>query len=271
MNIIEKLIESKTIDINNCEDGLFINENFIAVIDGAKSKGTMIWDGKVGGRYIKDIISATLPKLDGNINVEEAMKILNIHIKIAYKDKYEFIKTNVAERLEASIIIYSKTKKEIWNLGDCQCIINNQLYSHDKKIDIVVSEFRSLCNKLSLLEGKTTEDIMKNDIGRELILPIIKKQALLANSSDQDYSYGVLDGYSINLNKINVYKVQEGDEIILASDGYPQLKNTLEASERILKETLESDKLLINNFKATKCFNNTNNSFDDRTYIRFII
>ena len=56
---------------------------------------------------------------------------------------------------------------------------------------------------------------------------------------------------------------------MLASDGYPHLKPTLDASEEALEKQLAADPLNIRLFKATKGWVSGNNSFDDRTYIRF--
>jgi hypothetical protein len=271
MKLIEKFMESKSGNVEECEDGLFINENYIAVVDGATSKGNITWDGKTSGRYTKDIILDTLPKLDENVDAAQAIQAINNNIKKAYKDNYETAKVNFAERLLASIIIFSVKKQEIWSFGDCQCIINEKLYSHEKKVDKVLSEVRSLYISLSLMGGKTEQDIISDDIGREYILPILKKQSIFANSNNTEYGFDVLDGFDINVDNIKIYKVQKGDEIVLASDGYPKLQNTLKASEKILEETLKSDPLLINIYKSTKCLNKQNKSFDDRTYVKFVV
>ena len=44
---------------------------------------------------------------------------------------------------------------------------------------------------------------------------------------------------------------------------------TLKESESLLAHQRETDPLNIGQFKATKAFVQGNNSFDDRTYIRF--
>ena len=56
---------------------------------------------------------------------------------------------------------------------------------------------------------------------------------------------------------------------MLATDGYPFLCPTLAESEARLQQQRENDPLNIGDFKATKGFMKGNNSFDDRTYIRF--
>ena len=56
---------------------------------------------------------------------------------------------------------------------------------------------------------------------------------------------------------------------MFASDGYPKITDTLEETEQLLDYQRKTDPLNINTFKATKAFVEGNNSFDDRTYIRF--
>jgi hypothetical protein len=58
---------------------------------------------------------------------------------------------------------------------------------------------------------------------------------------------------------------------VLATDGYPTLLPTLAASEEALQQQRANDPLNIGSFQATKAFHPDNNSFDDRSYIRFSV
>ncbi len=70
---------------------------------------------------------------------------------------------------------------------------------------------------------------------------------------------------------MTVYQVHAGDEIILASDRYPMLQETLQSSEQILPWILAKDVLIIGRpYSSTKGLVPGNVSYDDRTYIRFI-
>lgn len=62
-----------------------------------------------------------------------------------------------------------------------------------------------------------------------------------------------------------------GDDIVLASDGYPFLEPTLDQSERALAELKASDPHLISRFPTTKGFEPGLDSFDDRAYLRFAV
>ena len=56
MEIIEKSIIGKSTDQSLCEDGLFISEDFIAVIDGVTAKSPGLFNGKTGGRAAMESI-----------------------------------------------------------------------------------------------------------------------------------------------------------------------------------------------------------------------
>lgn len=70
---------------------------------------------------------------------------------------------------------------------------------------------------------------------------------------------------------IVIYHVESGDRIILASDGYPALFETLEETEKYLFQLLDKDPLCIHELRGTKRLINGNKSFDDRNYISFYV
>jgi len=265
MKIKEKFIESKTGKMIDCEDGLFINDNYIVIVDGATSKNSIKVNGKSSGCYIKDIILESMEKLPIGITAVEAINFLNINIKIS--------KNNLPDdfQMSASIIIYSDSKKEIWNYGDCQCIINSKKYLHQNKIDLITSNKRSKYNKKLLNNGFSVEKLLEKDLGREHIYPILKEQYKLINRFDIKYGYPALNGMPINEKELFIYKLKKDDQITLSSDGYPCLKDNLKESEEYLKEVLKDDPLLIDKYKTTKSLIKGNSSFDDRSYVSFIV
>lgn len=255
---MEKFICGKSED--GCGDGIFISENFIAVIDGVTPKGNKKWNGKKGDEYAKDILIQKLETLPKDISAIDMMNALNSELKHANEG------LDRAEWLRATIIIYSKYHKEIWSLGDCKCMINGKSHQSSKKVDELMNELRSFAIQSLLKSGMTEEEIKQNDIGREMILPFLKLQQYLENDSSE-YGYSVLNGEQIREEQIDIYKVKDGDLVILASDGYPKLFPTLEESEAYLKEILKEDPLCYKKNKATKGIKEK--SFDDRTYMRF--
>jgi len=79
----------------------------------------------------------------------------------------------------------------------------------------------------------------------------------------------VLNGFPIHSNHVIILPVPQHSQLVLASDGYPVLKDTLAESEAALRELIQKDPLCYRENKGTKGLAKGNDSFDDRTYIRF--
>jgi len=263
MKIVEKSIIGKATDQSLCEDGLFISDDFIAVVDGVTAKSPELFSGKTGGRAAMEKILTTLKTTEKDINKDDLFKLLN-------KSVGELYKISLKGRASACAIIYSKAHNEIWCCGDCQCIINDKLFLNEKEIDFVTSKVRALVLEIALLKGKTEAELLENDIGREFIKQLIDNQYLFENSNNQ-FAYEVLNGKALRYDLIKTYKVNSGDTVVLASDGYPVLKSTLEESENELKKVLKENPLCNKGYLSTKGVSKGNLSFDDRTYIKFIV
>lgn len=267
MNIVEKNLVGKHVDQSLCEDGIFISNDFIAVIDGVTSKGKLLWNGKKSGVYAKDLIMNLLKNIPNDIsNVDLFNSINNLF-------KNECVMRNISESvneyLRASLIIYSRYYKEVWSYGDCQCLINAQYYPHTKIVDEYIANIRALFIESYIESNLSVEKNYVNSLSREAINVFLQRQLHLENINSE-YSYGVLNGQPINSNHLNVYVVERGAEVILASDGYPRLFSTLKESEQNLKEILAEDPLCYKQYKSTKGLEEGQLSFDDRAYIKFI-
>ena len=81
------------------------------------------------------------------------------------------------------------------------------------------------------------DELIINDIGRDAILENLLKQFTYENKKEK-YGYPILNGMGIEEEMLCIYKVKNGDEIILASDGYPQLGRSLEESEAKLQRII---------------------------------
>lgn len=262
VEIIEHFIcGKKVLNIKN-EDALLITYNFIAVIDGVTAKKGRLFDGVTGGRRATEKVCEAITLFDEYITAKEAVEKITRAVSELYKDN------EVKGAAAAGAIIFSKARNEIWSVGDCQCLINGELFTHEKEIDKINSGIRALVLQMAKQEGKTEKELLENDVGREFILPILEKQHLFANKTGV-FSYGIFNGEPVPEEHIVIHKVNKGDEVVLASDGYPFLRETLAESERLLKEELENNPLCDGEYRSTKGKAEDNISFDDRTYIRF--
>ena len=289
MKIIESCIIGKK-SPEACEDGMVVTDDFIAVIDGSTSKTPKHLNPDMkNGRYAMMLISEYIrEELKADASVDEFCQGVTAYIYNKVYEKLgveERLKEHPEERLTASAILYSRTRNEVWMVGDCQAIIAGKLYENGKPYEEKIARKRVelIAQGLSPAEA------------RKQIEPLLIKAML----SGQNQTYTVIDGFPVYREGVKVVSVSDSSsvqdsvpasdsvpcsdsvsasgtipssssEIVLASDGYPFLEPTLAASEAALAEQIANDPQNIHSFIATKGIVEGNKSFDDRTYIRFV-
>ena len=293
-----KIIESSIIGKKSqeaCEDGMVVTDDFIAVIDGSTSKTPKHLNPDMkNGRYAMMLISEYIrEELKADASVDDFCQGVTAYIYNKVYEKLgveERLQEHPEERLTASAILYSRTRNEVWMVGDCQAIIDGKLYENGKPYVQEIARKR-----VELIEqGLSPAE------ARKLIEPLLIKAML----SGQNRTYTVIDGFPIYREGVKVVSVSDScsvqdsvqdsvpasdsvpcsdsvsasgtifvssSEIVLASDGYPFLEPTLAASEVALAEQIANDPQNIHSFIATKGIVEGNKSFDDRTYIRFSV
>lgn len=278
-----KIIESKIVgkkSLEACEDGLVVTDDFIAVIDGSTSKTPKHLNPDMkNGRYAMMLISEYIrEELKADASVDDFCQGVTAYIYNKVYEKLgveERLKEHPEERLTASAILYSRTRNEVWMVGDCQAIIDGKLYENGKPYE----------EKIARKRVELIEQGLSPAEARKQIEPLLIKAML----SGQNQNYTVIDGFPIYREGVKVVAlktkpasssietyfqeqtkpVSSLNEVVLASDGYPFLKPTLAASEAALAEQIANDPQNIRSFIATKGIVEGNKSFDDRTYIRF--
>lgn len=264
--IIEQFCTSKNDMPEKCEDIIVVSENFIAVIDGATSKTNNTFEGKTGGRIAAEQIKSYLTSkvIDPEMDYKTAICRIQAELQ-EYAQKKQLEEKGV--HLCASAVIYSIAKRQIWAVGDCQFILNKKHYTFYKKVDTILSDTRSMAMHMFLQSGYTEEDMKKEDLARGLILDELRMQHYLENQDDE-YGYSVFSSQG-SVKNVSVTEVPLGSEIVLASDGYPELFTSLSESEARLKELIRLDPLCYKMYKSTKGLMENCTRFDDCSYIRF--
>ena len=295
MKIIESCIIGKK-SPEACEDGMVVTDDFIAVIDGSTSKTPKHLNPDMkNGRYAMMLISEYIrEELKADASVDDFCQGVTAFIYNKVYEKLgveERLKEHPEERLTASAILYSRTRNEVWMVGDCQAIIAGKLYENGKPYE----------EKIARKRVELIEQGLSPAEARKQIEPLLIKAML----SGQNQTYTVIDGFPIYREGVKVVSVSDSSsvqdsvsssdscsvqdpvscsgsasasdtipssssEIVLASDGYPFLEPTLAASEAALAEQIANDPQNIHSFIATKGIVEGNKSFDDRTYIRFV-
>ena len=296
MKIIESCIIGKK-SPEACEDGMVVTDDFIAVIDGSTSKTPKHLNPDMkNGRYAMMLISEYIQEeLKADASVDDFCQGVTAYIYNKVYEKLgveERLKEHPEERLTASAILYSRTRNEVWMVGDCQAIIDGKLYENGKPYE----------EKIARKRVELIEQGFSPAEARKQIEPLLIKAML----SGQNQTYTVIDGFPIYREGVKVVSVSDSSsvqdsvspsdscsvqdpvscsgsasasdtipssssEIVLASDGYPFLEPTLAASEAALAEQIANDPQNIRSFIATKGIVEGNKSFDDRTYIRFSV
>ncbi len=294
-----KIIESSIIGKKSqeaCEDGMVVTDDFIAVIDGSTSKTPKHLNPDMkNGRYAMMLISEYIrEELKADASLDDFCQGVTAYIYNMVYEKLgveERLKEHPEERLTASVILYSRTRNEVWMVGDCQAIIDGKLYENGKPYE----------EKIARKRVELIEQGLSPAEARKQIEPLLIEAML----SGQNQTYTVIDGFPIYREGVKVVSLSDSSsvqdsvsssdscsvqdpvscpdsasasdtipssssEIVLASDGYPFLKPTLAASETALAEQIANDPQNIHSFIATKGIVEGNKSFDDRTYIRFV-
>lgn len=272
MELIEQYLNSKTGDLATCEDAIFVNEHFAAVIDGVTSKSERLWGGKTSGQVAARLVVETLPHLGPTVSALEAFAAINQ----AFRDLYESVglaaevEKNPVERCATCVLVYSRYHHQIWSVGDSQALVDGQLFCRSKASDDLLANVRAFYLETELLLGKTIADLQENDTGREFITPLLKRDRLFQNNpAYPEYGAWVMDGFFDPAQGVQVIEVpKKARELILASDGYPEVFPTLVQTEKRLAEILDRDPLLFREFKSTKGLQKGQVSFDDRSYLR---
>ena len=226
------------------------------------------------GRYAMQIISRYIEKMPAGMSCHQFCEGVTKAIQKRYVPFWkrsqrqhilERLRDLPEERITASAVIFSRQRREIWMIGDCQCLIGGELLENPKPYEHILAEIRAEKIRQMLSEGHTVNEILTHDEGRETVIP-----RMLQEMKSQNVSYSVIDGFKIAEDKVHIITLDFRPwEIVLASDGYPFVCTTLAESEERLARQRAEDPLNIGKFKATKGFTPGNNSFDDRTYVRF--
>lgn len=280
MREVTKFVSAKDGNPQSCEDAIAVTPSFACVVDGATSKTKRMWEGKTGGQKAARIICETLDSIpkDKVVNKVELFGLFTEKIGALYRREdnlYETVRNNPWERITASVVVYSKRHRQVWMVGDCQCLIDGKLFLNPKEVDRVLAETRAFVLELEIMKDRNTNEaekimeLRRIDPGRAFIYPLLAEQSYFQNSPEPNaYSYGVIDGFPLNERYIKTIEVGNAEYIVLASDGYPQLFPALEETEAHLKSLIEEDPLCFRKLKSTKGVLPGNDSYDDRAYLK---
>lgn len=273
MKVIEQFIEAKSHDGRACEDAVFFSPAYAAVIDGATDKTGRTFAGLPGGLFAARSILATLAGLDADLDIQDFVdEIGNGLLRDIAREARDF-DPHLEDGPSATLVVYSPARREVWRVGDGSWAIDGRANLGERTIDRTAASARAAFLRARLLRGATLEELRMRDDGRTFILPLLNAQHAFRNLDDptEPFGFGAIDGRPVPDRYLERWSVSDASEVILASDGYPDLCASLSQTEDKLKHEIERDPLRIGRFPSTKGIGLKAASFDDRAYLRLSV
>lgn len=261
-SVIEQFCLGKSAE-QVCEDAVVVTPYFAAVIDGSTSKKKTCPGEESPGHFAMRRVGEAIHLLPPDADKITMLHSLN-HVLNVGSDY----------RPTCSAAIFSYHRRVVWLVGDCQCRFSGITHKHEKLVDKVLSQIRSDILHYRLQQGLSTkEDLFQEDVGRAFILPFLRDQLYFQNAPclSNPFRYPVFDGQPIEPDDVPEYDVMSEKEIVLATDGYPLLADTLAETEEHLHRILQCDPLCMDENCSTKGRMTGCRSFDDRAYLRLQI
>jgi hypothetical protein len=271
MKVVEEFLAAKTANAADCEDGIVVTEGFAAVIDGATDKTGRRFLGLRGGRLAMLACADAVRSLEPAADVSAALAHLSASLDGRLPDSL-----SPGDRPSAVLAVYSQARREVWQIGDV-CFWHPGLETSGnwqrKTVDRYATDLRVAVLHAELASGADPAVLARNDPGRDAIIGLLRQQGVFCNNLGAgEWAYSAINGSMVPPDLVAVYHIPLGvTELILASDGYPHVLPTLEASEQKLIQLLASDPLCIGPLRGTKAVTPGNISFDDRAYLRLAL
>ena len=253
----------------------------MAVIDGSTSKSRRRCHRdyslrkRSNGELAMLTLAAYIRKMPKDISLHHFCQGATQAVRRRYvKSLLPHLAEHPEDRLTASVVVFSRLRRELWMIGDCQALVGDQYFDNPKPYEAELAQRRADIIKASpeyrqwLASPSETEIDHCSDAAREAIIP-----RMLETMQHQNDGYSVIDGFPVDLRHVRLVTLDfQPWTVVLATDGYPFLRPTLAESEARLDDQRRNDPLNIGPaFIATKAFIPGNNSFDDRAYIRFTV
>ena len=272
MRLIEQSVIPKRGDPDLCEDGIVLTDAYAAVVDGATDKSGRRYDGLTGGRLAMLVLCDAVAALPADATMPEAVAALSKALSAALAGRLP--EDPPVERPSAAVTVYSAARRELWQVGDVGfwfpgCTARPAA----KHVDSINIAMRTAVLRAELLLGRSVAELAADDVGRAASLPLLRRQGVFANNEAAGaLAFAAIDGRPVPPALVRVVPVPAGvPELVLASDGYPEIRPTLAATEAHLRALLDIDPLCIGPLAATKGLEPGASGYDDRSYLRIAL
>jgi hypothetical protein len=242
------------------EDRIVISENHFGVLDGSRGPEDL---GRETISAILDTATEYLTSISATARFEDVASELDSITRV-YKDRAGVIDFKRSGGFV--FCLYSSHFNEIWRVGDCKFRNGGRVYSNMFKAEEICAAARSLILKSKLNSGLTPEDIMKSDDYHHSIDDLLLHEASFLNAANDPFGIGAVIGDSTPTVFQERAEARPG-RLVITTDGYPKVLDTLEETEAELKSLLIKDPLCIDANQQCKGLAPGLVSFDDRSFV----
>lgn len=249
------------------EDRLIVTDDFAAVIDGATSSGPI--GGRAGGIVAAEAVEETIKQLAPDATVRDFVDRATATIAEAIGTWPD----ETVMRPSAVAAVWSRTRGEVWRVGDCHVRVDGQEYPGGKEIDRIGYEFRCAVIRARLKLGMTSLEAERRvpTLEQPFRPLVLAQHAFLNLDSDDPLAYGALAGTFVPDRFIEVFEAANARKIVLASDGFLSPAVTLAEGLAEIARVRENDPLMVELVMGSRPFVPGRDYFDDTTYLRIAI
>ncbi|MGC4814378.1 hypothetical protein ACLQ29_27935 [Micromonospora sp. DT228] len=267
MEIVEQFVRGKYGDPDVCEDAIVVTAEHVAVIDGATDVSGRRYGNGAGGWWAMAACRDAVRRLPRGVDSHSAVAAMTAELAARIDSTL-----SAAERPSAAVTVYSRARREIWQVGDVGFAyrgLPTSVGQPRKLVDQVAASFRAAVLAAEVAAGAISMDrLVEVDPGQLAARALTGRQGGLRNSTGP-YAYAAIDGRPVPPSLVVVHPVPgDVDELVIASDGYPVIGETLAESESTLALLLEKDPWCVAELAGTKGVLPGQVSFDDRAYLR---
>ena len=271
------------------EDGFVLTDYAVAVFDGVTDKGVSVdvddavrsegdgadWFAVTPGRAAVEGLIAAVAELGESCDLLELVDSLHEAVAAAKTIRLP----NGAEALyadDAAAVgaVLHVPSRRIVRVGDVSVGLNGWFTQRRFLGERIAAEARAALLWSCLDEGRSVDDLLEQDVGRSMVLPLLRAQSRWRNREGSLFGHAVLDGFGTPPAMIDVIELSdERVDVVLATDGYPymDLWASLADTERSLAERFENDPLRLGPPPGTKGKRRWDYGYDDRTFVRVAV
>lgn len=266
------------------EDGFVLTDYAVAVFDGVTDKAvsvdgndTVRTDGMAGDWFVvtpgRAAVEGLVRAVQDVGDTCDPLELVDcLHEAVATAKTIRLPNGGDAMYLDdcaAVGAVLHVPSRRIVRVGDISVGVDGWFTRQRLFVERIAAEARGALLLSCLDEGRSVEELVEQDVGRSMVLPLLRAQSRWQNREDYVFGHAVLNGSGTPPSMIDVIELpDESVDVVLATDGYPEMWATLAETERALAERLEDDPLHLGPPPGTKGKPPWAYGYDDRTFVR---